>query len=391
VTRIAEERLSMVDYESKAPGVYIEEIAPAGPIAGASTSVAALIGTPATTVSNAAAGIPVAVTNWTEYTTSFGDFKTGQALPYAVRGFFDNGGSVLYVVPVKDVTNTTGMAAALDQLTRVEVNLLGAPGLVDAGVQSSILAHCEAMGNRFAVLDGADDTDPLKADGPLQTQRGNLLSKGGWGGLYWPWIVVDDPAPTPPGTTRVPPSGHVIGIMARTDAQFGVHKAPANEQVNGARDVGFTLNDTEQGQLNHAGINAIRRFPGRPPLLWGARTLTDGTAWRYVNVRRLVTYIEDSIVQGLRWAVFEPNSTGLWKALDRTITEFLTRIWQSGALFGRTAKEAFYVRIDEELNPPAVRDLGQVIVEIGIAPVRPAEFVVVRIGLWDGGSQASES
>jgi len=160
--------------------------------------------------------------------------------------------------------------------------------------------------------------------------------------------------------------------------------------VRGVQDLGFTLNDTEQGQLNHAGINAIRRFPGTPLMLWGARTLTDGTAWRYVNVRRLVAYIEDSIVQGLRWAVFEPNSTGLWKTLDRTITEFLTRIWQSGALFGRTAQDAFYVRIDEELNPPAVRDLGQVIVEIGVAPVRPAEFVVVRIGLWDGGSQTSE-
>ena len=151
------------------------------------------------------------------------------------------------------------------------------------------------------------------------------------------------------------------------------------------------LNDTEQGQLNHAGINAIRRFPGTPPLLWGARTLTDGTAWRYVNVRRLVAYVEDSLVQGLRWAVFEPNSTGLWKTMGRTITEFLTRIWQSGALFGQAAKDAFYVRIDEELNPAAVRDLGQVIIEIGVAPVRPAEFVVVRIGLWDGGSQTSEN
>ena len=381
----------MVDYESKAPGVYIEEITPAGPIAGASTSIAALIGTPANTVAAAAAGIPVAVTNWTDYTTAFGDFKTGNPLPYAVRGWFDNGGSLAYIVPVKDVKDATGMAAALDQLTRVQVNLVGAPGLFDAGVQSSVLAHCEAMGNRFAVLDGADDTDPLKTDGPLQTQRGGLLSTNGWGGLYWPWIIVADPAPATPSTTRIPPSGHVMGIMARTDAQVGVHKAPANEPVRGAQDLGFMLNDTEQGQLNHAGINAIRRFPGTPPLLWGARTLTDGTAWRYVNVRLLVAYIEDSLVQGLRWAVFEPNSTGLWKTLGRTITEFLTRIWQAGALFGQTAKDAFYVRIDEELNPPAVRDLGQVIIEIGVAPVRPAEFVVVRIGLWDGGSQTSEN
>jgi phage tail sheath protein FI len=382
----------MVDYETKAPGVYIEEQPATGPITGAGTGTAALIGTPATPVPNAAAGIPVPITTWTDYTTQFGLFKTGQPLAYAVRGFFDNGGAMAYVVPVKDVKDANGMAAALDQLTRIRsVNLVCAPGLVDAGVQSSILTHCETMGNRFAILDGAADDTPLKADGPLQTQRGGLLSKGGWGGLYWPWILVDDPAPTPAGTTLVPPSGHVAGIMARVDGAVGVHKAPANEVVRGARDVSYALNDTEQGALNHANINGIRLFPGRPPILWGARTLTDGTAWRYVNVRRLVAYIEDSLLQGMGWAVFEPNTTGLWKSLERMVSEFLVRVWQAGALFGRTAKEAFYVRIDEELNPAAVRAAGQVIVEIGVAPVRPAEFVVIRIGLWDGGSQTTEA
>ena len=381
----------MVDYETKAPGVYVEEIAAAGPIAGASTSTVAMIGTPVAAVANGAAGLPVAVTNWTQYTDQFGGYKTGSPLPYAMHGFFANGGSLAYVVPVKDINDSAGMDAALDGLTRVrDVSLVCAPGLVDAGVQSAILTHCEQMGNRFAILDGANDTDPLKAGGPLLTQRGGLLSTGGWGGLYWPWIVVDDPAPTPAATTTVPPSGHIAGIMARGDAQVGVHKAPANEPVRGARALPYLLNDTEQGNLNHAGINAIRMFPGSPPLLWGARTVTDGTAWRYVNVRRLVAYIEDSLLQGLRWAVFEPNSTGLWKSLDRTITDFLTRVWQAGALFGRTAKEAFYVRIDEELNPASVRDLGQVVIEIGVAPVRPAEFVVVRIGLWDGGSETTE-
>lgn len=382
----------MVDYETKAPGVYIEEQPATGPITGAGTGTAALIGTPVTSVPNTALGIPVSITSWTDYVTRFGTFKTNSPLPYAVRGFFDNGGASAYVVPVKDTKDATGMTAALDQLTRVrEVNLVCAPGLVDAAVQSSLLTHCEAMANRFAILDGATDTTPLKSDGALQTQRGGLLSKGGWGGLYWPWILVDDPASTPPGTTFVPPSGHVAGIMARVDGAVGVHGAPANEVIRGARDLSYTLNDTEQGALNHAGVNAIRLFPGRPPMLWGARTLTDGTAWRYVNVRRLVAYIEDSLLQGLRWAVFCPNTTSLWKTLDRTISEFLTRIWQAGALFGRTAKEAFYVRIDEELNPAAVRNAGQVIVEIGLSPVRPAEFVVVRLGLWDGGSQATES
>lgn len=381
----------MVDYESKAPGVYIEEITPAGPIAGAGTSTAALIGTVTKPPGNDALGKPVAVSNWTAYTDAFGGYKATLNLPYAVRGFFENGGTLAYVVPVKDAT---GLGAALDQLTRVpDVSMVCVPGLVDASAQATVIAHCETMGDRFAILDGAQDPTPLKADGDLQKQRGALLSKGGFAALYWPWIVIDDPAASAdaPSLVTVPPSGHVAGLMARSDGQVGVHKAPANEPVRGARDLAYNLNDTEHGALNRAGINAIRRFPGRPPLVWGARTLTDGTPWRYVNVRRLVSYVEDSILQGVRWAVFAPNNTALWKALERTITEFLTRVWQAGALFGRTAKEAFYVKIDEELNPPAVRDLGQVIVEVGMAPVRPAEYVIVRIGLWDGGSQVSEA
>jgi phage tail sheath protein FI len=187
-----------------------------------------------------------------------------------------------------------------------------------------------------------------------------------------------------------PPSGHIAGVMSRSDNQRGVHKAPANEPVRGAVDLAYTLNDTEQGALNQRGINALRVFPGQPPLVWGARTLTDGTTWRYVNVRRLFSFVEDSILAGVRWAVFEPNNTGLWKGLERSIVEFLTRVWQSGALFGRTAAEAFYVKIDEELNPQAVRALGEVFVEIGMAPVRPAEYVVVRIGIQDGGARVNE-
>jgi hypothetical protein len=380
----------MADFESKAPGVYIEEITPAGPIAGAGTTTPAMIGTVAKTLGNDALGVPVAITNWTAYTDAFGAYKASLNLPYAVRGFFENGGTLAYVVPVKD---NSGLGAALDQLTRVpEVSMVCVPGLVDAAAQATVITHCETMGDRFAILDGAPDPTPLKADGSLQKQRGALLSKSGFAALYWPWIVISDPAAAA-GTTSlvtVPPSGHIAGVMARSDDAVGVHKAPANEPVRGAVDLAYTLNDAEQGTLNHLNINAIRRFPGRPPLVWGARTLTDGTPWRYVNVRRLVSYVEDSVIQGVRWAVFAPNNTALWKGLERTITEFLTRVWEAGALFGRTAKEAFYVKVDEELNPPAVRGLGQVIVEVGLAPTRPAEYVVLRFGLWEGGARVSE-
>ena len=374
---------------NKAPGVYIQEIMPTGPIAGAGTSTAALIGT-AAKVANADLGTPLAVTNWTSYTNRFGDYSSSLQLPYAVRGFFGNGGTLAYVIAVKD---WSGLPGALDQLTRLpDVNLVCTPGLVDAAAQQTVIDHCQAMGNRFAILDGIQDADPTKNDGPLLTQRGALSSDSGHGILYYPWILVVNPAATgsDPPLISVPPSGHIAGIMARTDGQVGVHKAPANETVQGARDLGYLLNDTEQGVLNESGINGIRRFPGSPPLVWGARTLSKNTAWQYVNVRRLVSYVEASILEGIRWAVFEPNTPALWKALSRSITEFLTRVWQVGALFGQTAKQAFYVKIDEELNPEPVRDLGQVVIEIGLAPVRPAEFVIVRIGLWDGGSQVSD-
>jgi phage tail sheath protein FI len=382
--------MTMFDPTGKAPGVYVEEITPAGPIAGAGTSIPALIGTVSTPPADAELGRPVAFTNWTAYAAKFGGYQAGLHLPFAVRGFFENGGTSAYVVPVKD---TTGLDGALDALTRVpDVAMVCLPGVVDPKLQAKVVSHCETMKDRFAVLDGAPDHTPLQPDGALQQQRAGLTSDNGFGALYWPWIQILDPAAAP-GTTpklvSVPPSGHVAGVMARCDNSAGVHKAPANEVVRGAVGLDYTVNDSEQGALNN-GINCIRSIPGRGLRIWGARTLSADTQWRYVNVRRLVSYIEDSIVQGVSWALFSPNNTALWKGLERSIEEFLARVWEAGALFGATAKEAFYVQINEELNPPAVRDLGEVFVEIGLAPTRPAEYIVLRIGLWDGGAQVTE-
>ncbi|MEU4195399.1 phage tail sheath subtilisin-like domain-containing protein [Kribbella sp. NPDC026611] len=379
----------MVDYATAAPGIHVEEITPAGPIEGAGTSVAALIGTTATLPTGDALGKPVPVTSWNAYKDRLGEYKAGQNLPYAVRGFFDNGGTFAYVVPIKDMG---GLDGALAQLSRLpDVGLVCVPGLVDPALQKDkVIKHCEDLGDRFAILDGIQDKDPLKPGGALLTQRAGLLSPNGFGALYWPWITIRDPAGAAADTIAVPPSGHLAGVMARCDSTVGVHKAPANEQVRGAVGLDFTLNDTEQGALNKQNINALRVFPGGPPLVWGARTLSADVPWRFVNVRRLVSYVEDSLVAGLRWAVFEPNTPGLWKGLQRSITEFLTRVWEAGGLFGRSAKEAFYVTIDESLNPAAVRDRGEVIVEIGLAVTRPAEHIVLRIGLWDGGAKVSE-
>lgn len=279
-----------------------------------------------------------------------------------------------------------------------DVNLVCVPDRTDTTAQQAIVAHCEKMGDRFAILDSALNEPPLNevvpGGGTVITHRAGVESKRGYAALYYPWLRIVDPASaTGQDTMLVPPSGHVAGIFARSDTQRGVHKAPANELITGAVDVERRLTGDDQGELNVANVNALRVFAGQVrPMVWGARTTAPPaeTPWRYVNVRRLFLYVEQSIQTGIHWSVFEPNDLSLWKKLDRTIREFLTRVWRSGALFGATADQAFYVKIDEELNPASVRALGQVFIEIGMAPVRPAEFVIVRIGIWDGGTDVSE-
>jgi uncharacterized protein len=165
-----------------------------------------------------------------------------------------------------------------------------------------------------------------------------------------------------------------------------VHKAPANEVIRGATGLPIQLTRGEQDSLNPVGVNCIRSFPGRGIRIWGARTLSSDPAWRYINVRRLFNMVEESIERGTQWVVFEPNDPDLWARVRRDVSAFLRTVWTSGALFGITPNEAFYVKCDEELNPPEVRDLGQLIIEIGISPVKPAEFVIFRISQWAGPS-----
>jgi phage tail sheath protein FI len=284
---------------------------------------------------------------------------------------------------------------ALTALEKVDdVSMVCVPDATDAGTQAAVVHHCEKMGDRFAILDSALNAPPFGA-GSVLTQRAAVESPHGYAALYYPWLLINDPSSlTGNATILVPPSGHIAGIYARSDEQRGVHKAPANEMITLAVGLEDIIDDATQGELNIAGINVNRIFTGTArPVVWGARTTCpkDEVPWRYVNVRRLFIFVEQSIKAGIQWAVFEPNDQGLWKKLDRTITEFLTRVWRSGALFGAKASEAFYVKIDDELNPEPVRALGEVIIEIGLAPVRPAEFVIIRIGIWDGGSQVSET
>jgi hypothetical protein len=201
--------------------------------------------------------------------------------------------------------------------------------------------------------------------------------------LYYPWVEIADMDGKP---FMLPSSGHVAGVWARVDSERGVHKAPANEVVRGALGVEMQVTKGEQDLLNPMGVNCTRKFPGRGIRVWGARLLSSDPAWRYINVRRLFNYVEESIREGTQWVVFEPNDPFLWGRVTRDITAFLRTVWRSGALFGNTPEQSFYVKCDEELNPPEVRDQGQLIIEIGLAPVKPAEFVIFRISQWAGGA-----
>jgi len=294
---------------------------------------------------------------------------------------------------VGDPADRTGFAGleAIDEVTMLAIPDLMAAldrGDVDLdtvkGVQTEMIGHCERMGDRVAIL----DPPPNMNANEVGTWRRDSGYDSKYAALYYPWLKILNPATGEP--MFVPPSGHIAGVWSRTDATRGVHKAPANEVIRGVLEVGYQVTGPEQEGLNPNGINVIRAFPGRGIRIWGARTISSDATWRYLNVRRLFNYIEESIEEGTQWVVFEPNDQDLWQRIRRTVSAFLTRTWRDGALFGSKPEEAFYVKCDEETNPPDVIDAGQVVIEIGIAPVKPAEFVVFRIAQFSGGALLSE-
>lgn len=280
-----------------------------------------------------------------------------------------------------DARSGLGGLEAIDEITVVVAPDLmgayqqGALGLEEVkAAQLALISHCEQMGDRMAILDPPPDLTAQQVRVWRQETAG-YDSK--FATLYYPWVKVFDPAG---GRTIVmPPSGHVAGLWSRTDNERGVHKAPANEVLRGVIDLQNNITKGEQDLLNPVGVNCIRSFSGRGVRVWGARTLSSDPAWRYINVRRLFNYIEESILLGTQWIVFEPNDQRLWGTIRRNINAFLTDQWRSGALFGATAAESFYVKCDAETNPPDVIDRGQVVCEIGLCPVKPAEFVVFRL------------
>jgi phage tail sheath protein FI len=412
------------------PGVYVEEVPSAvQPIAGVSTSTAGFIGvvpesvqipernpdydpsSPDDPTTNSpfvekAFTLPVPsgevklCTNFTDFKKFFGDFSTdpGQnTLAHAVYGFFNNGGSRCFVVRAAQQGDITSSFLEKTFEPIDEISLVAAPGITDDSVRSAIDIHCrQKTQDRFALFDSPlvveDDNGDLDL-AKLAKDGEDFPDNSDYAAFYFPRLKVFDPAtktrnPGSDGHIFVPPSGHVAGIYARVDNRRGVHKAPANEPVLGALGLKYNISKSQQDGLNPHGVNCIRDLNGNIRV-WGARTL-GGDAngeWKYINVRRLFLFLRESIDEGTQWAVFEPNTPELWAKLRRNINAFLLTVWRNGALFGSTPQEAFYVKCDAETNPPEVRDQGQVITEIGVAVVKPAEFVIFRISQWAGPNQ----
>lgn len=266
----------------------------------------------------------------------------------------------------------TGIAALADI---DEVSLVAAPGMVSQTIQNALIAHCELLLDRFAVLD--PDYASNNALENIQDQRNLYDTK--YAALYFPNIKAFDPLTG--GEIVLPPSGHVLGLYAKTDIERGVHKAPANVVVGSITGLDLTINKGEQDILNPRNINVIRDFraSGRGYRVWGARCLTSDSQWKYVPVRRLFIFVEESLDEGLQWVVFEPNAEPLWARVRQSISNFLVRVWRDGALMGTTPEEAYFVRCDRTTMTQDDIDNGRLIILVGIAPVKPAEFVIVRI------------
>ncbi len=399
------------------PGIYVEEVSTGNkPIGMCGTSTAAFVGlAPA---KNERVNEAVACNNWAEFCKIFANGETKSTdLSHAAYSFFNNGGSRCYIVNIGDKGTVAGDARARSGLCALEtvdeVAIVAAPGFSDDISQKALLTHCENLKDRFAILDSPASVNNIDALKKLNTDLGEVSdttkvdtskksdgnnsqghrprnSDGGYGAFYFPWFKTID-ALQPKSIVSISPSGAIAGIYARSDATRGVHKAPANELVKGAISLTYNISRAEQGELNKKGVNVIRTFPDGIRV-WGARTLaSEASEWRYVSVRRTCNMIKESIQEGTNWTVFEPNDMMTWKSIERDIRAFLMRVWRDGALLGATPEQAFFVKCDAETNPAEVRDAGQLIAEIGIAPVKPAEFIIFRIGQWSSEAESTSS
>lgn len=284
-----------------------------------------------------------------------------------------------------DPANKTGLLALADV---DEISILCCPdefyfSSKDTNISQALLIQCETLKYRFAILQS-----PVAAGKP-ENNNPPFPSARGYAAYYFPWLQVTNPISGVP--VLVPPGGHVAGIYARSDNNTGVHKDPANEIILGINQLQLQINNQQQAILNPKGVNCLRYFKGQGNLVWGGRTISPDPDWKYINVRRLFIFVEHSIQLGTQWVVFEPNDDTLWARARRSVSDFLTGLWMDGMLQGTTKEQAFFVRCDRTTMTQADLDNGKFIMLIGIAPVKPAEFVIFRIGQYTaGGSDVTE-
>ena len=378
----------------KSPGVHIES---AGdryiPLERVETGVTAFLGATARGPRNE----PTRLGSFEQYERVFGagdDFMS-----HAVRGFFDNGGRTAYIVNVApaagldpapdDFIGQQGTEVrGLQALERIEhVDLLVAPDLMFQygrsvafrdpaqvlAVQRAMIDHCEKLHDRFCLLDALPGHDLEQAIAWRRQFDSSHAS------FYFPWIKVRKGEEV---LAPLPPSGHIAGMISRNDKVEGVHRAPANQPLEGIVDVAQRVRKRDRDHAFDHRVNILVPFTGRGIRIWGARTLSSDPAFVQINVRRLFILVRKSVEKYALWVVFEPNEPSLWKKMVRSVDVFLGDLWKEGALVGAAQDEAYYVKCDEETNPPEARDAGELICEIGISPVKPAEFIVIRIHQW---------
>lgn len=402
-------------YAYQYPGVYRQELLPR-PTAALLTGVPAFLGFVSPDLPQPRLNVPQIIRLLPEFEQYFGTPLPNRYLAGAVGGFFQNGGSLCYVVPLDgslplETALTRGLAAVA---ALTDVDLICVPDAIRLypqkdlpplddfqfwkayverrldreqqspnpqevlSLQAAILDYCDRLGDRFAILDSLPDANHSLPDAnrsEVLAQRKHLNSSNG--ALYYPWLQVAGTTALSP--SWLPPSGHVAGVYARSDRLAGPHKAPANEVLEGVLDLEQKLTDAQQAAFNPQGINCLRVFPGRGIRIWGARTLSREPAWTYVNTRRLFLTAGRWLERNLAGATFEPHDANLWGRIERDLNVYFNGLFRQGALKGNTVREAFYVKCDGETNPPEVRERGEVVTEIGLAPAIPSEFIVVYI------------
>ncbi|AFZ55811.1 phage tail sheath family protein [Anabaena cylindrica FACHB-243] len=374
-----------------APGVYLQNI-PSPPGKDLLTGVPVFLGL--SQFNNAqknGVSIPKMLTLWTQFVQYFGKPLTDSYLAHAVRGFFENGGRLCYVFSVPDNT-LSGLQTGLQAIESLDaIDLVCAPDIMQNSpaeameMQRAVLEHCDRIGDRFAILDAFNipNIEDIKT---LKAQQQGLI--GDHGALYAPWLQIEN------ASCYIPPCGHIAGIYARNDSEVGVYRAPANYLLEGVLDLSLLFADADWQTLNSetsAGVNCIRSFRSRGIRIWGSRTLSQNPEWQYINIRRLKITVLRWVERNLADVIFEPNNTDLWNRIERELTVYCESLWEQGAIHGDSPEEAFYVKCNEETNPPEIRKTGQIVTKIGLAPTTPSEFIVISLVHGSSGVKFVES